>query len=192
MNPVTTSLNEPKASIYTMPSIAQDSLIHVGTYTDNAVLAHDPMGAPSAHGIHTFHLCGSTGTLEAVGVVDIDRPNPAFILKHPSLPIAYTSSECILTDGTVTTLRVEEDGTFTPVSTHGAGGKSTCYLTLMPGEKHLMATNYWDAKLALLPLAEDGTVLVFGKDFPPEEVFGGPENAVMHAGLFRRVDYFRK
>ena len=86
------------------------------------------------HCIHSTRLDAKTGQLEIVGVVDLDLPNPAFILKHPTKPIAYASSECILTDGSVTTMRVREDGSFTPVSTHGAGGKSTCYLTLMPGD----------------------------------------------------------
>lgn len=82
----------------------------------------------------------------------------AFILKHPTKPIAYASAECIKSDGTVSTLKVAEDGTLTTLSTHGAGGKSTCYLTLMPGGKHLLVVNYWDAKLALLPLDAEGVI----------------------------------
>jgi len=90
--------------------------------------------------------------------LDLPSPNPAFILKHPTKPIAYASAECIKSDGTVSTLKVAEDGTLTTLSTHGAGGKSTCYLTLMPGGKHLLVVNYWDAKLALLPLDAEGVI----------------------------------
>lgn len=139
-----------------MPSI--DSIIHVGTYTNNSVLAHDPKGAPSSHGIHSFRLNVADSKLEPLDKMNIPSPNPAFILKHPTKPVAYASAECIKSDGTVSTLKVAEDGTLTNISTHGAGGKSTCYLTLMPGGKHLLAVNYWDAKLALLPLDAEGVI----------------------------------
>lgn len=139
------------------PVPKEDTIVHVGTYTDPSILAHDPKGEQSRAGIHSFKLNAATGELESIGVVTVG-PNPAFLLQHPTKPIIWASTEQIAENGEVLTLKMEAGGKLSQVSSFSAGGKSTCYLTLMPDQEHLVAVNYWDAKLAVMPLDADGGV----------------------------------
>jgi len=94
------------------------------------------------------------------GVTEV-RPNPAFLLKHPTKPVMYASTECIHAEGCgeVLTLAIGPGGALTEVGRTGAGGRSTCYLALDGTKSWLCAVNYWDAIVAVLPVGEgDGRV----------------------------------
>jgi 6-phosphogluconolactonase (cycloisomerase 2 family) len=101
-------------------------------------------------------------------------PNPAFLLKHPTLDVVYASTECIHAEGCgdVVTLALDPaTGSLVEQARTSAGGRSTCYLTLHrpqapeAGEAEadktkapplvLAAVNYWDAIVAVLPVAAD-------------------------------------
>lgn len=146
-----------KENLKQAPGAARDSIMYIGTYTDESVLAHDPKGEPSTHGIHSFLLDGRTGRLTPLSTCDVG-PNPAFLLKHPTKPIMWASTECIKTDGEVVTLEMLPEGKLKQIASQGSGGKSTCFLNLMAGETHMMVVSYWDAKVAMLPIEADGTV----------------------------------
>lgn len=137
--------------------LSTDSIFYIGTYTDESVLAHDPKGKPSTAGIQSFRLDARSGKLTPLASCDVG-PNPAFLLKHPTKPILWASTECIETDGDIITLAMKHSGELQPIATQTSGGKSTCYLTLAEDGSHMLAVSYWDAKLAVLPLNHDGTV----------------------------------
>jgi len=85
--------------------------------------------------------------------------NVAFFAKHPRLArVAYASTERIDERGKVLALKLlGEDGSdFEVVSEACAGGLSTCYLGFDGAGTRLIAANYWDAKLTVIPLHENG------------------------------------
>lgn len=110
--------------------------------TDNEILAHIPKGEPG-EGIYAWHCCGETGKLTGPLHINAVAPNPAFITKHPSSDTLYVSTECIHHEGCgeVISMSVDEQGKLTELARESAGGRSTCYLTVV-GEL-LAAVNYW-------------------------------------------------
>ena len=69
------------------------------TYNDKALLAHTPAGEPAGEGVYTVTL-SAEGRLDVLGAVSAGR-NPAFVLRHPRLPVCYVSTERIDDDGEV-------------------------------------------------------------------------------------------
>jgi 6-phosphogluconolactonase (cycloisomerase 2 family) len=134
-----------------------DTMLLICTYTDNEILAHIPRGE-HGEGIYAWTLNGTTGQLGARPTsVSRVTPNPAFLLKHPTLDVVYASTECIHAErcGEVVTLGLGSDGLLAEKGRVSAGGRSTCYLTMHAG--FLTAVNYWDSIVALLPVsATDG------------------------------------
>ena len=72
----------------------QDTLLLVCTYTNNDILAHLPKGE-LGRGVYSLRLDAQTGALTPLSASDV-APNPAFVLKHPTLPLVYCSTECIM------------------------------------------------------------------------------------------------
>jgi len=153
----------PKQAPYD-DSDPSSTMILVCSYTDNEILAHIPKGAPG-EGIYAWRLDGATGKLSmSPTAVSAVRPNPAFLLPHPALDdVFYCSTECIHAEGCgeVVTLKMDKSsGSLTEVTRAGAGGRSTCYLNLLPCRSLLAVVNYWDAILSLLPVCpEEGGVV---------------------------------
>mmetsp|Transcript_473 Transcript_473/g.1326 ORF Transcript_473/g.1326 Transcript_473/m.1326 type:complete len:453 (-) Transcript_473:279-1637(-) len=82
-----------------------------------------------------------------------DLENPAFSVYHPRLPVVYTCSENIYDNGRIFAFSVGEDGSLTQLGEPiDAGGTSTCYLTIDHSQKHMLAVNYWDSTLVVIPL----------------------------------------
>lgn len=100
------------------------------------------------------------GTLLPMTQQKLDIQNPAFILKHHTRPdIFYVSSERIDENGEIVTMKLDrETGKLSILSRVDSGGKSTCYLTYLPGNKYLTAVHYWNAKLTRFRVREDGTL----------------------------------
>ena len=74
-------------------------------------------------------------------------------LHHPYLNVVYTCTEDIEHNGQIFAYQVGSNGELfklgAPVD---AGGTSTCYLTIDKAAKHMLAVNYWDSTLAVIPL----------------------------------------
>jgi hypothetical protein len=130
-------------------------MVMVTTYTDLDRLAHTPKGS-QGEGLYTFALNLRDGTLRKRGVLPL-TPNPAFLVKHPRLPLIYGTTECIDGPGEVFSLNMDarsEAGVKITGRTD-AGGRSTCYLNISKGEDSLTVVNYWDARVCVLPLDVD-------------------------------------
>jgi 6-phosphogluconolactonase (cycloisomerase 2 family) len=79
--------------------------------------------------------------------------NPAFTRYHPRLNVVYTCTEDIEEEGQIMAYQLSPDGHLTPIGApFGAGGTSTCYLTIDREQKHMLVVNYWDSTLAVIPL----------------------------------------
>ena len=90
---------------------ANGSLFLVSSYTDTSVLAHTPKGT-LGEGIYSLYLETTTGRLTRLATTTLG-PNPAFILKHPSLNnVFYATTECIASEGDLLTLELQQSGEF--------------------------------------------------------------------------------
>ena len=50
---------------------------------------------------------------------------------------------------------MHSDGSLTEIGHVNAGGTSTCYLTIDRDQRHLIAVNYWDSSLVVIPLDKE-------------------------------------
>jgi len=81
--------------------------------------------------------------------------NPAFSRYHPRLNVIYTCTEDIENDGQILAYRVDKTGQLTKISEISAGGTSTCYITIDKAQRNLLAVNYWDSTLVVVPLSTE-------------------------------------
>ena len=79
--------------------------------------------------------------------------NPAFSRYHPQKNVVYTCTEDCLDNGQIFAYKLGPDGELEqfgePVD---AGGTSTCYLTIDRAHKNMLAVNYWDSTLVVIPM----------------------------------------
>jgi 6-phosphogluconolactonase len=66
--------------------------------------------------------------------------------------VVYTCTEDIESNGQIFAYSIGPSGELTELGSVDAGGTSTCYITLSKDQKFLLAVNYWDSTLAVIPL----------------------------------------
>lgn len=71
------------------------------------------------------------------------------------LNLIYTCTEDITENGKIICYAIGSNGNLTKISEVDAGGTSTCYLTIDDAHKHLLAVNYWDSTLVVIPISEE-------------------------------------
>jgi 6-phosphogluconolactonase len=117
--------------------------------------AHGPRGTEATHSVHVYRFHPSDGSLCLLNIVGDSRTviNPAFSRYHPRLNVVYTCTEDCLENGRIFAYKIGADGSLEqfgePVD---AGGTSTCYLTIDRAQKNMLAVNYWDSTLVVIPL----------------------------------------
>lgn len=117
--------------------------------------AHGPRGTEAAHSLHVYRFHPSDGSLCLLNIDGDARTviNPAFSRYHPRLNVVYTCTEDCHENGKIFAYKVGADGSLEqfgePVD---AGGTSTCYLTIDRAQKNMLAVNYWDSTLVVIPL----------------------------------------
>jgi len=79
--------------------------------------------------------------------------NPAFVRHHPSLNVVYVCTEDIECNGQIIAYSLSSNGLLTKISEVDAGGTSTCYLTIDRAHRNLLAVNYWNSTLVVIPLS---------------------------------------
>ena len=117
-------------------------------------LAHGPRGTEAKHSIHVYRFHphdGSMLLLNAHGKRD-RLENPAFTVHHPRLPVVYTCTENIYENGRIVAYRIGADGALTELGSVDAGGTSTCYMNISRDQKYILAVNYWDSTLVVIPI----------------------------------------
>jgi len=81
--------------------------------------------------------------------------NPAFSRYHPRLNVIYTCTEDIENEGQIIAYKVDKSGDLTKISQLSAGGTSTCYITIDRAQRNLLAVNYWNSTLVVIPLSPE-------------------------------------
>jgi 6-phosphogluconolactonase len=106
-------------------------------------------------GISVFRFDPANGALNLLQVVG-DLINPSFLALHPKLPVLYTvhgdSQE-------ISSFHVNrETGLLRFQSRQSCEGKNPVHLALDPVGRHLVVSNHISSSLAVLPIAEDGSL----------------------------------
>ena len=81
--------------------------------------------------------------------------NPAFCRFHPRLNVVYTCTEDIEENGQIFAYKISPNGEASLIGQVDAGGTSTCYLTIDKAQKNMLAVNYWDSTLAVIPISQE-------------------------------------
>ena len=76
------------------------------------------------------------------------------LLTSLRLNVVYTCTEDIEENGKIFAYQIEKDGSLLQIGEVDAGGTSTCYLTIDRDQRHLIAVNYWDSSLVVIPLSK--------------------------------------
>lgn len=92
----------------------------VCSYTDPDVLAHTPKGE-LGKGINVYRLDGKTGKLVSEETLSL-RPNPAFLVAHPTRPLLYGTTECITRGGELFALTLGDRSAATAAAAAAADG----------------------------------------------------------------------
>lgn len=79
--------------------------------------------------------------------------NPAFSRFNSRINVVYTCTEDVLNNGVIVAFRMNEQGSLIKIGSVDAGGTSTCYITIDSSETHLIATNYWNSTLTVIPIS---------------------------------------
>jgi len=126
----------------------------VGTYTDLDALAHQPYAPIPGEGIYTMTLTAAGG-LEPVATEAV--LNPAVLIPGDGDNL-YAVLETIRENGTVVRYEVGNGGLLSEQERWEASGKSTCYITVVPGSKTAIVINYWDAIIDVVELSPEGAL----------------------------------
>lgn len=131
-------------------------LFFVTSYSDFDKLAHGPRGHIAKHTLRVYKFLpdGSLVLLHITGE-GARVINPAFSRFHPRLNVVYTCTENIEENGQILAYELHSDGSLTEIGRVDAGGTSTCYLTIDREHRHLIAVNYWDSSLVVIPLSRE-------------------------------------
>lgn len=137
---------------------SSDQLFFVTSYSNFDKLAHGPRGTAATKSIYVYRFHPSDGSLVLLNVTGDPTlvVNPAFARYHPRLNVVYTCTEDIDDNGRIFAYSVGASGALTQLGEAvDAGGTSTCYLTLDREQKNLLAVNYWDSTLAVIPVNKE-------------------------------------
>lgn len=130
------------------PDTPMKTYIYTGSYTQP--------GNSNSQGIHIYCLDPSSGTLEFVEAA-ASGPNPSFMALHPNGRFLFAANE--LAEGLVSSFAVDPgSGRLSFLNRQPVHGSAPCYLTCDPTGAWLLAANYGDGSLSVLPVHVDGSL----------------------------------
>eukprot|EP00543_Licmophora_paradoxa_P009451 CAMPEP_0202476150 /NCGR_PEP_ID=MMETSP1360-20130828/93274_1 /ASSEMBLY_ACC=CAM_ASM_000848 /TAXON_ID=515479 /ORGANISM="Licmophora paradoxa, Strain CCMP2313" /LENGTH=507 /DNA_ID=CAMNT_0049103349 /DNA_START=56 /DNA_END=1579 /DNA_ORIENTATION=+ len=132
-------------------------LFVVSSYSNFEKLAHGPRGTEARHSLSVYLFNPSDGSMILQNKLGDPKEviNPAFSRFHPRLNVVYTCTEDIENAGRIFAYNIQPNGELRELGSVDAGGTSTCYLTIDKEQKHMLAVNYWNSTLAVLPLDQE-------------------------------------
>ena len=122
--------------------------VYVGSYTEA------PYG--DGPGISGFRFDEETGRLTPVQTVDGVR-NPSFLVAAKGGRNVYSTNE--LPEGGVSAFARDPDtGNLLALNREATHGADPCYVSIDPSGRYVLAVNYTGGTVAVVPIAEDGSV----------------------------------
>ncbi len=114
----------------------------------------------NGRGIHLFHVDRTSGAMKATSIVEIGT-SPSCLALNAARTRLYSANE---TDragdekhGTISAFSVKRtDGSLELLNTVRSGGAGPTYVSVHPGERHLLVANYFGGSVAVLPILADG------------------------------------
>lgn len=140
-----------------MPSLRLPYRLHhlTAPFYYSLFTAHGPRGTQAKNSIYVYRFYPSDGSLVLLNVQGDATTvmNPAFSRYHPRLNVVYTCTENCEDNGKIFAYKIGSDGSLEQLGEPvDAGGTSTCYLTIDRAQKNMLAVNYWNATLVVIPL----------------------------------------
>ena len=144
---------------YPPPPHKYGPIVIVSSYTQFSSLAHGPRGTEAMRALRTYRLNILDGSLTLLSMTPEGKfHNPAFTRRHPTHNVVYACTESVQQEGQVIAFVLDgRTGALTEYCPSvGAGGTSTCYLTISKSGRRLLLVNYWDSTICTLELGADG------------------------------------
>ena len=124
---------------------AADYLVYAGTYTRG-----------QSRGIYAFHFDSSKGKLTSAGLA-AETLNPSFLAEHPNHRFLYAVNEGGRGGNTVSAFAIDaKTGKLAPLNAVSSQGSGPCHLAVDATGRWLVAANYNNGTMALIPVHEDG------------------------------------
>lgn len=124
--------------------------VFVGTYTNKG-----------SKGVYVYRFDAASGKLDSLGVA-AETPNPTFLAIHPAGKYLYAANEIGNYNGqragSVSAFRIEPGGKLTALNTVSSKGSGPAHISVDRAGKAVLAANYGGGSVALLPIAEDGSL----------------------------------
>lgn len=132
--------------------------VYTGCYTQDTLMGDGSILKARGEGICAYAL-GEDGRLARR--FTCPSPNPTYLALHPSGRTLYATHELMdymgLSSAAVSSYRVD-GGAMTLTGRQPTFGGGACHVSLGPGAKHLLVSNYMGGSLCVLPLGEDDSV----------------------------------
>jgi len=172
MSRSTSNLMLSAARCYPPPPHKHGPIVVVSSYSNFDDLAHGPRGIEATRSMRSYRLNLADGALTLLSAVPEGMMhNPAFSRLHPKLNVMYACTESVQQEGQVYALLL--NGKNGALEEHcppiGAGGTSTCYLTVHRGGRRMLLVNYWDSTISTLELTPDGRLGGLIATYDPKE-----------------------
>ncbi len=148
------------------PEPKGDSLVYFGTYTGFKYTRRGtPVGQSQSKGIYVSRFQAATGEVSDPQLAAEIR-NPSFLAAHPNHQYLYSVSEDPLSVGPyndkgsfISAYAIDRaSGKLSLLNTVPSGGTSTCYLSLDPSGKYLLAASFGSGTVTVLHVKEDGSL----------------------------------
>jgi 6-phosphogluconolactonase len=96
------------------------------------------------------------GGAQFVETDTVELVSPSYLIAHPREPWLFVVSEG--DPSSVSSLRVNSNGTLTTLSSVQTGGSASCHLAIRPARKHLVVANYGSGSVSSFAIAADGSL----------------------------------
>jgi 6-phosphogluconolactonase len=148
------------------PQPKGECLVYFGTYTGFKYTKRGaPVGQSQSKGIYVSRFQATTGEVSEPRLAAEIR-NPSFLAVHPNHRFLYSVSEDPLSVGPyndkgsfINAYAIDRaTGKLSLLNTVASGGTSTCYVSLDPSGKYLLAASFGSGTVTVLHVKEDGSL----------------------------------
>ena len=125
------------------------------TFPGQVVIGGYTSGADGdAIGLTSLRPRADGASLAVVG--ELTLANPTYLVAHPDQPWLFVVSES--DPGEVSSVRLEDDGALTLLSTVPTGGNGSCHVALTGDARHVLVADYGSGTVCSVPVGADGAL----------------------------------
>lgn len=148
------------------PEPQGESLVYFGTYTGfKYTRTGAPVGQSQSKGIYVSRFQAATGEASEP-MLAAEIRNPSFLAIHPNHRYLYSVSEDPMSVGPyndkgsyISAYAIDRaTGKLSLLNTVPSGGTATCYVSLNPSGRYLLAASFGSGTVTVLHVKEDGSL----------------------------------